>query len=128
GYRARDPRREADRRARSGQRRRGVPDVRAAGGSRTVRGPVVRCVHGRRRAGRAAPRPRPLRDALQRHRRALLLHAPLGLTDTGWPVTRAPRSSAPSPSDFLSALLIERKKPIVLASASSRACRAVSAT
>jgi hypothetical protein len=46
-------------------------------------------------------------------------------------VARASRASAVcavAPSDFFSALLIERKKPIVLVSASSRACRAVSAT
>src|SRR5439155_24432393 len=58
----------------------GVSNVRAAGGVRAVRGSVVRRVHGRRRAGGATPRPRPLRHPLQRHRRALLLHPPLGLT------------------------------------------------
>jgi hypothetical protein len=35
---------------------------------------------------------------------------------------------AVAPSDFFNALLIERKKPIVLASGYSRACRVVSAT
>src|SRR5439155_15498 len=71
-----------DRRARAGDRRRGVRDVRTAGSGRLLRGSGLRGLHGRRRARRPPPRPRPLRDPLQRPGRALLLDPALGLAIT----------------------------------------------
>src|SRR5712691_5186970 len=60
--------------------RRGPRDVRPARPRRLLRGPGVRRLHGGPRARRPSRASRPVRDRVQRPRRALLLDPALGLT------------------------------------------------